>query len=42
MIRASSLSDLGLRRTHDADNNVWCSTKFHDAAATNTILPIVT
>jgi hypothetical protein len=39
---ASSLSDLGLRCTHDADNTVWCSTKFHDAAATNTISPIVT
>jgi hypothetical protein len=38
----SSLSDLGLRCTHHADNSVWCSTKFHDAAATNTISPIVT
>jgi hypothetical protein len=39
---SSSLSDLGLWCTHDADNTVWCSTKFHDAAATNTISPIVT
>jgi hypothetical protein len=38
----SSLSDLGLRCTHDADTTVWCSTKFHDAAATNTISPFVT
>jgi transposase len=38
----SSLSDLGLRCTHDADNTVWCNTKFHDAAATNTTSPIVT
>jgi hypothetical protein len=38
----SSLSDLGLRCTHDADNTVWCSTKFHDAAATNTISLFVT
>jgi hypothetical protein len=38
----SSLSDLGLRCTHDADTAVWCSTKFHDAAATITISPIVT
>jgi hypothetical protein len=37
-----SLSDLGLRCTRDANNTVWCSTKFHDAAATNTISPIVT
>jgi hypothetical protein len=42
ILQPSSLSDLGLRRTHDADNNMWCSTKFHDAAATNTISPIVT
>jgi hypothetical protein len=39
--RTISLSDLGLRCTHDADNTVRCS-KFHDAAATNTISPIVT
>jgi hypothetical protein len=24
--RTSSLSELGSRRTHDADNNVWCNT----------------
>jgi peptidoglycan/xylan/chitin deacetylase (PgdA/CDA1 family) len=34
----SSLSDLGLRPTHDADNTVWCNTKFHDAAAKNIVL----
>jgi hypothetical protein len=33
----SSLSDLGLRPTHDAENTVWCNTKFHDAAATNIV-----
>jgi hypothetical protein len=38
----SSLSELRPRRTHDADTTVWCSTKFHDAVATNTTSPIVT
>jgi hypothetical protein len=41
-LQPNSLSDLGLRCTHDADNTVWCNTKVHDAAATNTISPIVT
>jgi hypothetical protein len=35
--RTSILSELGSRRTHDADNTVWCGTKFHDAAATNIV-----